>query len=225
MAQPAVASHWPPARTPPTPPTVGPTLPLRGTTLLVRSLQRADLDRRQAWPPYSDPLHLIWDMPRYSARENDGWFAQMNDGRHRLSYAVDDAAGQMIGMISLREINWGHSARLGISLNSRYAGRGLGTATMQLFFPYYFLTLRFDQMLLDVAAANLRAVRCYEKLAFRKAATRWLSVDGALPPHLFDQPDLATLRGFFRWFADQVETMYLDMELRRREWAEGRSHP
>jgi RimJ/RimL family protein N-acetyltransferase len=198
--------------------TVGPTLPLQGDSLLIRPLQRPDLEKRQAWPPFNDPLHVVWDMPRCSARENDGWFAQINDGRHRLAYAVDDMAGRMIGMISLREISWSHSARLGISFSSQYVGRGLGTAAMQLFLSYHFLTLGFSEMLLDVAAANVRAVRCYQKLGFRHVGSHWQTVDGTLIPHLFEQPLYAPLQSYFRWSWGQAEAEYYDMELRRGDW-------
>jgi RimJ/RimL family protein N-acetyltransferase len=157
-------------------------------------------------------------MPRCSPRENDGWFAQMNDGRHRLAYAVDDPAGHLIGMISLREVTWGRSARLGISFSSQHVGRGNGTAALHLFLPYYFLTLGFSQILLDVAAANLRAVGCYQKIGFRNLATHWQMVDGAVSPPLFDQPAYATLRRFFRWSWGRAETLYYDMELRRSDW-------
>ena len=120
MARPAAVSHWPEPSTQARSahPPAGPTLPLRGEGLLIRPLQRPDLDSRQMWPPYGDPLHLIWDMPRCSPRENDGWFAQMNDGRHRLAYGVDDTAGRLIGMISLRDVTWGRSARLNRSISS-----------------------------------------------------------------------------------------------------------
>jgi diamine N-acetyltransferase len=219
VARTVTVSRWPlPARAQPTSAPVGPTLPLQGESLLIRALQRPDLDKRQSWPPHNDPLHLIWDMPRCSARENDGWFAQMNDGRHRLAYAVDNAEGQMIGMISLREITWGRTARLGISLSSQYVGLGLGTAAMQLFLSYYFLTLGFEQMLLDVAAANTRAVRCYQKLAFRRVGSRWQTADDPIDPHLFEQPEYTPLQRFFRWSWGRTETVYLDMELRHEDW-------
>jgi RimJ/RimL family protein N-acetyltransferase len=195
-----------------------PALPLCGAGLAIRQLERADLDRRQGWPPFDDPLHLIWDMPRCSDRENDGWYVQISDGRHRLAYAIDNAAGQLIGMLSLREIYWGRGARLGISLSSEHVDQGHGTAAMRLFLPYYFCTLGFFQLVLDVAAANPRAVRCYEKVGFRRTSSRWQAVDGPIDPRLFEQPEYAPLRGFFRWYWGRTETLYVDMELQRGDW-------
>ena len=195
-----------------------PTLPLRGAGLAIRRLERGDLDRRQNWPPFNDPLHLIWDMPRCSDRENDGWYAQISDGRHRLAYAVDDEAGQLIGMLSLREIYWARVSRLGISFSSQHVGEGRGTAALRLFLPYYFYTLGFFQLVLDVAAANPRAVRCYEKIGFRRSGSRWQGADGPIDPGLFEKPEYAPLRGFFRWYWGRTETLYVDMELQRGEW-------
>jgi RimJ/RimL family protein N-acetyltransferase len=195
-----------------------PSLPLGGAGLTIRRLERADLDRRQDWPPFNDPLHLIWDMPRCSEHENDGWYAQINDGRYRLAYAIDDLSGQLIGMLSLREIYWSRSARLGISLCSQHVGQGHGTAALRLFLPYYFLNLRFHRLVLDVAAANQRAVRCYEKVGFRRVGARWQAVDAPIDTRLFERAEYAPQQRFFRWSWGQMETLYLDMELQRSEW-------
>jgi diamine N-acetyltransferase len=202
----------------------GPSLPLEGRRLRIRPLQRQDLDRRQQWPPFCDPLHLIWDMPPCSRGENDNWFAQMTDNRHRLAYSVDDLRSHLIGMISLREISWGGSARLGISLSSQHVGQGYGTEALGLFLPYYFITLKFRRMTLDVAAANTRAVRCYLRAGFRQVTTHWQPVDGDLEPELFDSPQYAPLRDYFRWRWDRTEALYYDMELEREDWARHRLH-
>lgn len=198
----------------------GPDLPLEGRGLRIRLLQRADLDSRQRWRPYNDALHLIWDMPRCSPRENDSWFAQITDGRHRLAYGVEDHALDLIGMLSLREIYWGQSARLGLALDSQHVGQGLGTACLRLFLPYFFLTQRFQKMVLDVAAANLRAVRCYHKVGFRQVGAFWQPLDGTLTPQVLERPEYASLRSLFRWSWGQTEALHYEMELTREHWSD-----
>lgn len=197
----------------------GPAMPLQGPGLRIRPLQRPDLDRRQSWVPFRDPLRLIWDMPRCGRRENDTWFTQMTDGCHRLAYGVEDAAGDLIGMISLREIAWGRSARLGIAFSSQHVDLGLGTAALRLFLPYFFLAQRFQKMVLDVAAANGRAVRCYEKVGFRRVGSFWQPLEGGLAPQVLERPEYAALRPFFRWTRGQPETLHYEMELTRQDWA------
>ncbi len=200
----------------------GPSLPLVGPRVRIRPLERLDLDRRQQWPPFNDPLYLIWDMPPCSKRENDGWFAQLTDGRHRLAYGLVDQQDSLIGMLSLREISWNRSARLGIALSSRHVSQGYGTEVLRLFFPYFFLTLGFRKMVLDVGAANVRAVKCYLRLGFHQTGSHWQLLDGPLDPELLERPEYAPLRPSFRWFFGQPETLYLDMELTREEWEENR---
>ncbi len=197
------------------------TLPLQGPRLCIRPLERRDLDRRQMWRPFDDVLHLIWDMPRCSPRENDSWFAQMTDGRRRLAYGVDDGTTQLVGMISLRDISWGNTSRLGIAFSSLHVGQGYGSEALHLFLPYYFLTLKFQRMVLDVAAANTRAVRCYRKAGFRQISSHWEMVDGQIDPQLFESPDSTPLRSLFRWRWGRTETLYYDMELSREDWEAG----
>lgn len=195
-----------------------PSLPIRTAQLCIRPLKRQDMDARQCWPPFNDPLQLIWDMPRFSRQENDRWFARLNDRRHYLAYAVDDLDGLLIGMLSLRDISWDSSARLGIAFRSTHVGKGYGTEAMAQFLPYFFHTLGFQRMVLDVAAANLRAVRCYHKLGFHKVRSFWRSLDGPLDFELLDRPEYAQFHPFFRQRWGRVETLYCDMELSRRDW-------
>jgi len=200
--------------------TMSPTLPLESSRLRIRPLRRQDLDERQRWTPFNDPLHLIWDMPACSQRENDNWFNLMTDRRRRLTYGVEDLNGRLVGMISLRDISWGRSARLGIALSSDHVGQGYGTECLQLLLPYFFLSLKFRKMVLDVAAANLRAVRCYRRLGFQRTGSHWHAVDGPLDPQLFESPVHAALRRFFRWRWGRAEALYYDMELRQEEWGQ-----
>jgi RimJ/RimL family protein N-acetyltransferase len=195
-----------------------PSLPLQGERLRVRPLERQDLDQRQSWPPFNDPLCIIWDMPRYGKRENDRWFTRLTDGRYHLAYGVVNNNDLLVGMISLRDISWGYSARLGIAFRSTHVGKGYGTESLHLFLPYFFRTLDFRRMVLDVAAANLRAVRCYRKLGFRRVRSYWRVLTGTLERGLLDEPEYAPLRSLFRWRWRRAETLYYDMDLSREVW-------
>lgn len=195
-----------------------PALPMSGPRVLIRPLQRRDLDRRQSWPPFDDPLKIIWDMPRCSRRENDRWFSRLTDGRRYLTYGVEDDAGRLIGMLSLRDIAWGHSARLGIAFRSTHVGQGYGTETLRLFLPYFFRTLEFRRMVLDVAAANVRAVRCYRKLGFRQVRSYWRPLGSSPAPGVLEQPQYASLQSFFRRRWRRTEVLSYDMELSRADW-------
>jgi RimJ/RimL family protein N-acetyltransferase len=194
-------------------------LPLEGARVRIRALERRDLDRRQAWPPFNDPLYLVWDMPRCGTRQNDRWFSQLTDGRRRLAYAVENRAGHLIGMLSLRQISWGRTARLGIAFSLPYTDQGYGTETLCLFLPFFFVTLDFRKMVLDVAAANLRAVHCYDKVGFRRVRTYWRPVDGPLDLSVLERPEYASVQAMFRWRWGRVEALNYDMELAREDWA------
>jgi RimJ/RimL family protein N-acetyltransferase len=200
------------------PPEPKPELPLEGGRFRIRALERGDLERRQAWPPFNDPLNLVWDMPRCGARQNERWFVQLTEGNRRLAYAVTNLPGHLIGMLSLRHISWGRSARLGIAFSSQHTDQGYGTEALRLFLAYFFLTLDFRKMVLDVAAANLRAVRCYDKVGFRRVRSYWRPVDGPLDLAVLERPEHASVRPLFRRRWGRAETLNQDMELRREDW-------
>ncbi|MGQ9631160.1 MAG: GNAT family N-acetyltransferase [bacterium] len=189
----------------------------RGNKTIIRTFTRADLDRRQNWKRFEDPLYLIYNMPKMSKEENDRWFREkMNDRRSKL-FAVDDLLGNMIGMITLRDINWIlKRAVLGIVLAPDSVGMGLGSDALRAFLRYFFEDMGFKTLLLDVASFNTRAKHCYEKCGFRYIRSRWVKdVRGV---NVFGDDRFKDLRKFFRRSKDDLEVLFEDMCISRKEW-------
>lgn len=139
---------------------------LRGPRVLIRPWKYHDDELADDWPPYNDPFDPLWNLPRPASFGGGMWNALLEYGIYRRSWAVENNNGALIGRISLREIDERRGqARLGVTFGAPYVGRGLGTEALTLFLDYYFETLRYHLMALDVAAPNVRAVRCYTRLA------------------------------------------------------------
>jgi len=120
------------------------------------------------WRSMADPLYQPFDMPQHSMVEQVRWFNWRNNDPSRRLYTVENEERQVIGSLTLREIDGRHSARLGITLGADYVSQGYGTDALRVFLDYYFDKMGFDRLVLDVAGTNLRA----------SAATwRWLSPD------------------------------------------------
>lgn len=188
---------------------------LYGDGVRLRPWTRRDALEQERWPPYGDPFHSLWNIPRYYSLDNflPSWSAQ------RYVWAVDDTQRHLIGRISLREIDLaqGH-ARLGITLGAPYTSRGLGTEALRVFLDHYFGPLDFRLMKLDVAAFNLRAVRCYERLGFHHIGEDWRSAGSDPVLRLLDEPQHALLRQYFRRNRHEYQVLFYEMELGRVTW-------
>jgi RimJ/RimL family protein N-acetyltransferase len=153
----------------------------------MRRFTRADLDRRCAWPFYTEPVFEHLNMRLATPLDRDAWFRREWTSRAPFWFAVDDERGDLAGIISLREVNrWRKSMRLGIHMHPAKLNRRYGTECMNLFLDYYFTLLQYRVLKLDVAAHNVRGIRCYQKVGFRieyefwvpnLSATEWLKDD------------------------------------------------
>ena len=189
---------------------------LRSARMVIRTWQQHDDSRADAWPPYHDPLESIWNLPRQGSGP---WGSGLEFSAARRTWAVDDLAGRLMGRISLREVDQRQSsARLGVTFGAPYVGRGLGSEAMMLFLDYYFSDLGFELMLLDVAGANQRAVRCYERLGFTAVGNDWRCTGSSFDHRLLDEQRYRHIRQFFRQGPRCFDTQFFEMQLYKNEW-------
>jgi len=190
--------------------------PIYGKRVTLRPWQRGDTLSHELWPRYSEPFSSLWNIPHmisYNDVVGRGWSSQ------RYVWAVVDSARRLIGRISLREVDPKQgSARLGISLAQPHVGQGLGSEAMALFLDHYFGPLGFAQLNLDVAAFNLRAVRCYERLGFTYRASEWRSAGNDPALRLLDDPRYSDLAQFFRRDRHTTLIEFYEMVLPRASW-------
>ncbi|MHB0869030.1 MAG: GNAT family N-acetyltransferase [Chloroflexota bacterium] len=199
----------------------------RGSKTVVRWFERADVDRRQQWPRHTDPLYSHNDPRPMSTRERDLWFLDRGvSGNYRM-FAIDDAHGNMIGWITLRNINVeAGTSVLGIALDPTRMGMGYGTDALMAFLDYYFDDMGFREMWLDVAAFNHRAMRSYEKCGFRYVGQHWTEHPNSVFPPVFSDARYREVVQYFRRSLLGVEVLYYDMVIdraafRRRKAAMG----
>lgn len=191
-----------------------------GPRVRLRPWKSSDEQERRMWPAYADPLSHLWNLPRTRSRGNEFFSFLRSPASERWMWAIemtDD--GTLIGRISLRDIDrWRCHARLGISLVASWVGHGLGTEAMCLFLDYFFEQAGFSTMLLDVAAFNQRAVRCYENLGFARVRVEWRDTDNDACAQIFDDPASHHLRPFFRREGRVTQVQFLEMSLHKQLW-------
>ncbi|MEI8307953.1 MAG: GNAT family N-acetyltransferase [Chloroflexales bacterium] len=189
---------------------------IHGKRVRLRPWQRRDTLAQELWPRYTEPFSTLWNIPRTISFDDEvrsGWISQ------RYAWAIEDTYQRMIGRISLREIDVHHgSARLGISLSQHHVSQGLGTEALAAFLDYYFGPLGYSTMLLDVAAFNVRAVRCYERLHFEYVESEWRGAGRDPSIYLLDDPRYKEYASFFRRGRFETMVEFYEMMLTREAW-------
>lgn len=189
--------------------------------LVVRPMQREDLDAMADWPRYPDPLDEVYNWPRL-LRENgttDLFFLTRASDHRRREWTILTADGSAIGHLGIRDIQpRPHSARLGIGLGFPYIGQGYGEEALRGFLDAFFGPLRFARLYLDVSLHNTRALRLYRRLGFRELSTFWHDLGPADEYDYLDEQRYDPIREYIRWSAATVYMRYAAMVLYAGDW-------
>ena len=191
---------------------------LQGPRVTIRPMERTDVVAMMRWRRFADPMYQPFDFPRQSQAEHLRWFEWRSKDPSRRLCTIEDEFHRVIGSLTLREINGRKSARLGITIGADFVSQGYGTEALELFFDHYFDEMGFQRMILDVAATNLRAVRCYRALGFRQSGYHYRSATESSYRILQEEPQYRHLRRFFRRQGMVTQVMFYDMVLGCDEW-------
>ncbi|NLC52486.1 MAG: GNAT family N-acetyltransferase [Firmicutes bacterium] len=138
----------------------------------IRPLVKEDLSRLVRWN--SDPeverlvgLGLPCDLEACLA-----WWEECRSSKNTRLFALENEKGQLIGDLELAHICWrGREAELRIRIGEKsYWNKGYGTLALEQIERYAFDVLGLDRLYLRVYTFNTRAIRCYQKLGFKKKA-------------------------------------------------------
>ena len=191
---------------------------LQGQRTTIRSMKAEDLDAMLQWRPFADPLYRPFDFPRQSRTEHRRWFEWRRRDPSRRLYTIVNENRQIIGSLTLREIDGLRSSRMGITIGADFVSQGYGTEAMYLFLDHYFGEMGFATMVLDVAATNLRAVRAYQAIGFRQTGQHYRLASHPSYRILQKEPRYRHLRRFFQRTGGVTQVLFYDMSLTREEW-------
>ena len=138
---------------------------LAGDRVLIRPGQPQDVAALQAI--LAEPEVAAWWGDPQPAAETE---AKLLGGGPGEALLVIEADGQVAGGIEYSEENepmYRH-AGIDIYLSSRFSGQGLGTEAVTLLAAFLMRERGHHRLTIDPAAANLPAIRCYEKAGFRR---------------------------------------------------------
>jgi len=144
---------------------------LIGERLYLRPLELGDLEACLRWindPEVTRTLALY--RPLNSLRERE-WLERLyKDDRDIVLAIILKESDKHIGNVGLHRIDWkDRRAELGILIGEREEwGKGYGAEAIELMLDYAFTKLNLHRVFLRVYANNPRAIRCYEKIGFRR---------------------------------------------------------
>jgi aminoglycoside 6'-N-acetyltransferase len=136
---------------------------LTGTQVALRPLVEAD----------APVLRAILATPKVSrwwaAEEDPAWPFETDNTVHRLA-VHDGSSAAVIGMVQYWEQDdpvYRHAA-VDIFLDPRVHGHGLGTDAVRTLVRHLLDDVGHHRVTIDPAVANASAIRCYEKVGFRR---------------------------------------------------------
>lgn len=150
---------------------------LRGDRVVLRPLAEADVPRIVELG--ADPEVARWwrglthDHVLRKARGEDG-------GAAAFAIVVDSEVAGMIQYFEETDEEY-RSASMDLFLGASHHGRGLGTDAVRTMARHLIDDRGHRRLTIDPAAHNERAIRCYEKVGFRRVGIMreyWLDPDG-----------------------------------------------
>lgn len=197
---------------------------LHGPRVRIRPMRQEDLDAIAQWRRFVDPVYQPFDFPQRSRADHYRWYQERHGDPSRRLFTIENEQGDVIGSLTLREIDGRRSARLGITLGADYVSQGYGTEALRTFLAHFFGAMGMAQLVLDVAATNQRAVRSYSSLGFRRVGSHHESVSHPSFRILGREARYRHLHRFFRYQGSLQQVLFYDMVLTRDDWETETGH-
>ncbi|UCB53190.1 MAG: GNAT family N-acetyltransferase [Candidatus Zixiibacteriota bacterium] len=150
-------------------------LPLEEKGFSIRLCERGDLDQLAVWPEHPAPYEAFdFSFVSMDPHERDILFRKRELQEDRITLIMDHQETAAIGYAALHEIDWNACTigNMGVRLHPGWCDKGVGTFMISRVADWCF-TNGITRLRLDVAAANHRAVRCYEKVGFIRTGEFW----------------------------------------------------
>ena len=182
---------------------------------MLRVWTRRDLDRFAQWPKYPPPHEgFSLGVRGMGAEELDRLYAAREAAPSRVMLSVDLGPTPCAGYLSLVDVDWEHrtAGNMAVRLAPTHCDQGVGTRMMGLV-AQWALGNGMKALRLDVAASNVRAVRCYEKAGFVRTGQFWRDAPGLLELNL-NEPPWDHVRPHARFDGPVPQLRFLWMERR-----------
>ncbi|MGZ4592581.1 MAG: GNAT family N-acetyltransferase [Actinomycetes bacterium] len=136
---------------------------MTGKTVVLRPLAESDVPVLRAI--LTTPKVARW----WDAEEDPAWPFEPGSTSHRFA-VLENGSDEVIGMVQYWEETDPQYRHAGIDLflDPRVHGQGLGTDAVRTVARHLLDDLGHHRVTIDPAVANASAVRCYEKVGFKR---------------------------------------------------------
>src|SRR3954470_5813797 len=146
-----------------------------GDRIFLRPLEVEDGPLIQVWLNDTENHQYLARFRPLNGAEERRWLETLHERTedHVFGVALKDGE-RLIGTCGLHGAVLPHRrAQLGIAIGvPEFQGKGYGAEAIRLLLGYGFETLSLHRVGLDVYDGNVRGIRCYEKVGFRREGTR-----------------------------------------------------
>ena len=193
-------------------------LPVCEGPLMLRRWTKADTYARAGWPSYpSEYRNFNFALSGAAQEELDRHFLARDQDPGRIPLAADQAEQQAIAYFALHEIDWEKRAvgNVAFRIRPEWCNRGYGPRILRLAAAWC-RDCGIQSIRLDVAAPNVRAVRCYEKAGMLRTGEFWredpelAGIDIAAKQHDMLRPHFRVERG-----VPQVRFWWMELKAAR----------
>jgi RimJ/RimL family protein N-acetyltransferase len=145
------------------------------TAVRLRPLRSDDLEALVSWrnDPYVRDNLLGYPLPVTRPMEQAWLDSALKPGDHEVHFAIERPPSRMIGLASLRAIDWiVRQSRLGIAIGDPASrGRGHGRAALAQTLAFAFREINLTRVYLEVADFNTPAIELYRTIGFVQEGT------------------------------------------------------
>jgi diamine N-acetyltransferase len=199
---------------------------LKGKQVVLRPLAREDIEKRLAWKPYPDPLYFHYNMPNMTEEQREFWYSKRKSDPNALWLSIDDLQGRLVGFICLNKIMpQSKTAWMGIYLGYEFTDQGRGTDAIMTLLRYYFEEMQYEQLFLDVATHNKRAIRCYQKCGFEFFRKKYSDHDPRMNVDIFGDERYKEIREYFKKDGKKVLVEFDEMKMSQVKYREMNPRP
>lgn len=142
---------------------------IRGSRIIIKPLELDDIYKMKMWGFHDNPLISDYNFPPMTDKEIEKWYKNKTATWKNKYYGIFNEENFLIGYLGIKDLKLlKKESTLGLVFDPNYVSKGYGTETLKTFLKYYFFEMGMKRMYLEVAEFNIRALRLYENMGFKK---------------------------------------------------------